>query len=715
MIAALLREVPVLDNQLKKEIQTAYSEFLARKSLRSRYAQKEMIAAIARQLGSVLRDEQGKRLGEQHLVAVEAGTGTGKTIAYLLAALPVARAREKTLVVSTATVALQEQLINKDLPELAEYAGIPFKFQIAKGRRRYLCINRLEEVLDKQNDLSQMALYEDEVALKLGPDEIKFYKALMDEYASGRWSGDRDELSVELDEAQWQPLTSDHHQCTNRRCLNFSACPFFKARGELERCDLIVVNHDLVLADLSLGGGAILPEPEDSIYLFDEAHHLGDKATSHFALSLRMGASEKAIKGFEKSLKQLLDDSGNALVLKDPVDRLYNPLREVQLGLGRWRVLVDDQLLELDERETRLRFQRGQVPEAFREHARVLSLGLAQLDVQIERLLAILKEALEGEQSELDRALAERWLPLLGTFWGRVQRMLWLARSYASADESGETPTARWILRLEAEAGQDVELHSVPVSAHTHLHDLLWSQCFAAVLTSATLTALGRFDALFTQLGVPLDTPALRLASPFNYSDNATLYIPAMSSDPGKADLHTAEVADWLAAELPKLSAVLVLFTSWRQMQTVLELLDPDLRQRVIPQGDLSKQAMIKEHRARIDRGEPSIIFGLASFAEGVDLPGKYLKDVIITKLPFSVPDDPVDATLAEWIEERGGNAFQDISVPAASIKLTQAVGRLLRTEQDSGRVVLLDRRLLTRRYGQALLDALPPFRRIFE
>jgi ATP-dependent DNA helicase DinG len=150
-------------------------------------------------------------------------------------------------------------------------------------------------------------------------------------------------------------------------------------------------------------------------------------------------------------------------------------------------------------------------------------------------------------------------------------------------------------------------------------------------------------------------------------------------------------------------------------MRRVEELLDVKLLPRLIMQGDRSKQAMLVEHKARIDRGESSIIFGLASFAEGVDLPGNYLKDVIITKLPFSVPDDPVDATLAEWVEARGGNAFQEISVPAASIKLTQAAGRLLRTEEDSGRVVLLDRRVVTRRYGQDLINALPPFARNFE
>lgn len=705
----------MLDSALKKLIQTSYSEFLSKRGLRARYAQKQMIASVARQLGSILTDEQGHRLGEKHLVAVEAGTGTGKTIAYLLAALPVAQAKKKRLIVSTATVALQEQLINKDLPELAEYAGISFTFQIAKGRRRYLCINRLESVLEKQDDLSQMALYEDEAALKLGPDEIKFYKGLMDEYASGRWSGDRDELSVELDEQAWLPLTSDHHQCTNRRCLNFSACPFFKSRAEIERSDLIVVNHDLVLADLSLGGGAILPEPEDSIYLFDEAHHLAEKATNHFALNMRLGGSEKALKAFDKNLNQLIDESGKALVLKEITNRLHGPLNDIQLMLARWRAALDDEMLSLPEGERRLRFVKGEVPDVHRLHAEQLGKVLAQVDPTIERLIGVLKDAMEGEQSELDRALAERWLPVIGTHWGRLQRMLWLSRSFAHPDDQEESPTARWVVRHDNEIGQDLELHSTPVSAHSHLKDLLWSQCFGAVLTSATLTALGRFDTLFTQLGIPLDTPATRLASPFNYAENAQLVIPNLKSDPGRADEHTEEIAQWLDEELMKIDAGLVLFTSWRQMQRVMDLLGAESLARVIPQGDLSKQAMLVEHKRRIDAGQPSTLFGLASFAEGVDLPGNYLKDVIITKLPFSVPDDPVDATLAEWVEQQGGNPFQDISVPAASIKLTQAVGRLLRTESDSGRVVLLDKRVITRRYGQAILDALPPFQRVIE
>ena len=705
----------MLDKSIQDQIQGAYRHFLAAKELKPRYAQRHMIAAVARQLGSIKSDSAGHRLGEDHVVAVEAGTGTGKTIAYLMAALPVADAMGKKLIVSTATVALQEQLLHKDLPELAELSGLEFNYEIAKGRRRYLCISRLERILTEQNDLTQMALYEDEMSQVVRPEDLKTYATLLDEFASGRWKGDRDDLENDLDEQVWMPLTSDHLQCTNRRCSHFDACPFFRARADLDQADLLVVNHDLVLADLALGGGAILPEPQDSIYIFDEAHHLGDKATGHFALSMRVKGSERALKTLERQMKQLLEDTDKAISVQDTIERIYTAIRVSLNHLGKLSDLVSDEVLTLPDNERRLRYPGGVVPEHLVVICHELAQFLAQLDPQLERLIGIVKEPLESQESDLDRAVAERWLPILSSQWGRIQRMMWLCRSFSQPDEKQKVPTARWLLTHDSEHGSDIELHSAPVSAESHLKDLLWEQCYGALLTSATLTAVGRFDTLFVQLGLPLTTPALRLASPFDYPNRAVLHVPKMKVDPSQADLHTEEVAQWLNTNLPDLTAVLVLFTSWRQMRRVEELLDVKLLPRLIMQGDRSKQAMLVEHKARIDRGESSIIFGLASFAEGVDLPGNYLKDVIITKLPFSVPDDPVDATLAEWVEARGGNAFQEISVPAASIKLTQAAGRLLRTEEDSGRVVLLDRRVVTRRYGQDLINALPPFARNFE
>ncbi|GAA0785835.1 ATP-dependent DNA helicase DinG [Marinobacterium sediminicola] len=699
----------MLSDDQKREIQEAYSRFLKSRGLKARPAQKQMVAAVARTLAkadsAAAQAEAGPVVG-----VVEAGTGTGKTIAYLLAAIPLARAKECRLVLSTATVALQEQLINKDLPEVEEHAGLAMKYRLAKGRGRYLCLNKVESLLEQQGLLGQMALYEDEAAQQLEPEVLNRYQSLMDEYAVGRWDGDRDALSEEVDDQIWQPLTSDHMQCSNRRCLNFSACPFYRARDRLEEADVIVANHDLVLADLALGGGAILPEPEKTIYIFDEGHHLADKASGHFAFGARLESSRRMLRSAQKQLAQLLQDTGSAVQLTGPVERLQRPFEDMNIGLEQLELLLRPMMNE--HSKDRYRFPGGKLPHPLIEPSAMLAQAADRAQQHLEQIVDVLKEALEGSVADIPRAAAERWFPQLGTLWGRVQHIAWLAHSYAREDVEGKSPTARWINRHETPAGDDLELRSAPVSAADTLSDHLWRVCHAAVLTSATLTALGRFDQLFASLGLPADTDAIRLDSPFDYANNGVLEVPLMKTDPGQPDAHTDEVLELLERELQSVKAGLVLFSSWRQMRSVLERLDESIKNSVLAQGEYSKQETLRRHRERIDGGDPSIIFGLASFAEGVDLPGNYLTDVFITKLPFSVPDDPVDATMAEWIEARGGNAFTDWTVPAASMRLTQAVGRLLRTEQDRGRVVLLDRRVVTRRYGRQLLDSLPPFRR---
>ncbi|MBV0931944.1 ATP-dependent DNA helicase DinG [Marinobacterium weihaiense] len=697
----------MLSDAHKQEIQGAYSRFLKSRGLQARPAQKQMVAAVARTLA-----QAGTSEGDERPVVgvVEAGTGTGKTIAYLLAAIPLAQAKECRLVLSTATVALQEQLINKDLPEVEAHAGLAVKYQLAKGRGRYLCLNKVEYLLEQQGVYGQIALYEDEAAEQLAPDVLLRYQGLMDDYAAGRWDGDRDALNEEIDDSIWQPLTSDHMQCSNRRCLNFSACPFYRSRDRLEEADVIVANHDLVLADLALGGGAILPEPEKTIYIFDEGHHLADKASGHFAFGARLDSSRRLLRNGQKQLAQLLQDTGSPVQLTDPVERLHRPFEDMSLSLEQLEVLLRP-MLEQHPKD-RYRFVNGKVPDPLIEPSAMLAHAADRAQQHLEQIVDVLKEALEGGIADVPRAAAERWFPQLGSLWGRVQHIAWLAHSYAREDVEGKSPTARWINKHESPSGEDLELRSAPVSAAETLSEHLWQACHAAIVTSATLTALGRFDQLFASLGLAPDTTALRLDSPFDYASHGVLQVPAMKTDPGQPEAHTDEVLDVLNRELPSVQAGLVLFSSWRQMRSVLERLDESIKNSVLAQGEYSKQETLRRHRAQIDNAKPSIIFGLASFAEGVDLPGQYLTDVFITKLPFSVPDDPVDATMAEWIEARGGNAFSDWTVPAASMRLTQAAGRLLRTEQDRGRVVLLDRRVVTRRYGRQLLDSLPPFRR---
>ena len=311
----------MLSDDLKKTIQTAYSEFLNNKELKARYGQKLMIADIANTLGNIELNDSGIRESEQHICVIEAGTGTGKTVAYLLAALPIAKALGKKLVISTATVALQEQVIYKDIPEVIRHSGLEFKVALAKGRGRYLCLSRLDQILMDGGDSALPALYEDEQP-EVTADTVKIYQSMMDALAKGEWDGDRDNWSEGCEDDVWRRVTTNHRQCTGRRCANVASCSFIKARDNLSNLDCIVTNHDLVLADLALGGGAILPAPEETLYIFDEGHHLPDKALNHFAHHARLFGT---IKWLEQNIKQIASLMGTISGAGD-IDRFAEQL-----------------------------------------------------------------------------------------------------------------------------------------------------------------------------------------------------------------------------------------------------------------------------------------------------------------------------------------------------------------------------------------------------
>jgi len=293
---------------------------------------------------------------------------------------------------------------------------------------------------------------------------------------------------------------------------------------------------------------------------------------------------------------------------------------------------------------------------------------------------------------------------------GRALEAHALWQAFSERDAANAPPSARWITLSRVAGEPELEFSASPVSAAHTLAKHLWGRCHGAVVTSATLTALGRFERLQERAGLANRYRYQALPSPFDYA-NAVLSVPKEATDPSDREAHEQAIVDFVT-QLAHREAALVLFSSRAQLRGVEKVLDESVRARVLAQDALPKRELIERHRAAVDAGKGSIIFGLASFAEGIDLPGDYLTHVVITRLPFAVPDDPVGATLAEWIESQGGNPFMRISVPDASIKLVQACGRLIRKESDTGTITLLDRRVLTRRYGQALLDALPPFKR---
>lgn len=705
----------MLDTALKSEIQDAYRRVVETLGLTPRYGQRMMIAEIARTLGNIESDGEGKRTSDTHVCVLEAGTGTGKTLAYLIAALPIAKARGKRLIISTATVALQEQVLNQDLPSLASHSGIAFRYALAKGRGRYVCVARLDQALEGTEPNPTLSLFEQSLQTQ-SSDFTVIASDMAQAYGQGEWEGDRDNWPEAIDDTHWRRLTVDHRQCTGRRCGHFGACAFFRSRRELENADVIVANHDLVLADLALGGGAILPDPADCIFVFDEGHHLPEKALSHFAHRFAVHGCLRWL----KTLKSSLTDLHQALAIQPTVARLLVSLPELIQNLepalgdvfsmghqlaGRPNGLADE------ETTHQSRFEKGQVPDALREQAQQLLVMFASLSRCLESISDILRESLDPDkQAGLDREQAEAWLPLVALLHGRALEAHALWQAFSEQDTSNEAPNARWISLSRVAGEPEVEFSASPVSAAHTLAKHLWGRCHGAVVTSATLTALGRFERLQERAGLASRYRYQALPSPFDYA-NAVLRVPKEATDPGDREGHERAIVSFVS-QLADKEAALVLFSSRAQLRAVDKALPASVKERVLAQDALPKRELIERHRAAVDRGEGSIIFGLASFAEGIDLPGDYLTHVVITRLPFAVPDDPVGATLAEWIESQGGNAFMRISVPDASIKLVQACGRLIRKESDRGTITLLDKRVITRRYGQALLDALPPFRR---
>lgn len=711
----------MLSDELKSQIQGAYRQFLEAKSLKPRYGQRLMIAEVAKVLGAIKVNDEGHREGELAVVAVEAGTGTGKTVAYSLAAIPAAKLAGKRLVIATATVALQEQIVFKDLPDVVKNSGLNFSFALAKGRGRYLCLSKLDVLLQESHAQSATAQLFEEEGFRIEVDEAsqKLFTQMIEKLAGNRWDGDRDAWPTTIEDEQWARLTTDHSQCTSRHCPNFGQCAFYKAREGMTKVDVIVTNHDMVLADLALGGGAVLPDPRETIYVFDEGHHLPDKAIGHFAHFTRLRSTADWLGQVEKNLTKLLAQNplpGDFGRLVEQVPEIARDLRnQQQFMFAACEQVADFKAGEdMEGRERpRHRFVGGVVPEHLIEMGVELKKGFSKLDDLFNRQTELLKEAMDGESSAgIASHQAEEWYPLFGSLQARAHSNweLWLA--FTAEDPQDSPPMARWMTLAEFGGSYDIEVNASPILAAETLRRSLWNVAYGCLVTSATLTALGTFERFKMRAGLPNSAVTAVVPSPFMHADSGVLRVPDLKADPRDAKAHT----DAIIRELPQLvegaRGTLVLFSSRKQMQDVFDGLERDWRKRVLIQGNLSKQETLNKHKARVDDGEPSVLFGLASFAEGVDLPGAYCEHVVIAKIPFAVPDDPVEAALAEWIEARGGNPFMEIAVPDASLKLVQACGRLLRTEQDRGIITLLDRRLVTQRYGKAILNALPPFRR---
>lgn len=682
-----------LTDALKLEIQDAYRAWLAARQFKPRRGQREMIAEIARTLTAA----------EGRVAVVEAGTGTGKTAAYCLAAVPIGRALGKSVVISTATVALQEQVVMRDLPDLKARSGLEFNFALAKGRGRYLCLKRLDDRL-RYAEGGEIPLFESLATPGGGEDGL--YQSLLQAFSERRWDGELDSWPDAIAPDAWRTVTTDHRGCTNNKCGYFKQCPFFKARNALDGSDVIVANHDLVLADLSLGGGAILPDPEDCIYIVDEAHHLPDKTQQHFSAAGRLRSTGIWLDNVQNVIGTMTQRFGRPQELVDVATRLADFSAHAGEALAGLEEAVS--LLSFEPRDDTVetsRFKLGEVPAAVSGAASSMLEPFAALSEEIDRTHELLTRVQEGKLSWERSFEAEDWLAPVGQLQTRALGMVSLLEAYSSVDER-EGVQARWANRYP----EDVELVSAPIEPGPLLERAFWSKCHSAILTSATLTAVGRFDRFLDRSGLA-GARALRIASPFDFPRIASFNVPAMRSEPRDFEAHTDEVADLLPGLIGEDPGALVLFTSWRQMLSVLDRIEGPLRDALKVQGEGSKQALLQAHAEDVGQGRQSVLFGLASFSEGVDLPDDLCRHVILVKLPFSVPDDPLDQAMAEWAEARGRNPFYELSVPDAALKLVQACGRLIRHEEDWGRITLLDRRIVTKRYGRDLIGSLPPYR----
>lgn len=678
----------MLSDILKKQIRSSYDVITqALPNFKKRNAQNYLVAEIAK----VLAGEYDK---SRRILVAEAGTGIGKSLAYILAALPVAQRLNKKMIISTATITLQEQLINKDLPFFLRHSDYKFSFTLAKGRQRYCCEHKLFSCLQ---ETAQSTLLDEKPQM----GDRNLLKDLNDAYLAGKWQGDRDSWPKTIPNRIWQQIVSDKFSC-KRALANHRQCPFHRARDDINKADVIVVNHALLLADLELGGGIILPDPDNCFYILDEAHHLPK-------ISRDFSSARGSVKGSQDWLKKLkpLMQQINKIVKRQTTITPGLNLLETAVEITKDLKIVEQYFSNnshyFDDSDS-YRFEMGEIPQGLSITAENLSLESKKCLSALNKLFTIINE--EIKDGNLKLSDAESLLIDCGFFLQRLENMSALWKMLSVERSNKQIPTAIWVEK----ENNEFYLNASPIEVGGLLEMMLWSKAAGTILCSATLTSLNNFDYFKRQSGLKSDdgTQYLRLKSPFNYPA-VPLIIADMDLDPTQPGFDD-ELADKIDYFITDKQANLVLFASYWQMKLVAEKLSHKYGGALLIQGELSRSKLIESHKKRCDKGQTSILFGTGSLSEGLDLPGFYLTNLIITKLPFAVPNSPVEEAHSEWIKAQGGNPFMQLSIPETSKKLIQSCGRLIRKEDDAGRIIILDKRVKTKRYGKGLLDALPPF-----
>lgn len=604
-------------------------------------------------------------LENDRYLLVEAGTGTGKTLAYLLPALLSGR----RVVISTATKTLQEQIYFKDVPLLSKVLGVEIRAAYMKGRSNYLCKLRFAEFSKDPQFPSK--------------DEAQLWP-MIDAWASSTESGDRAELALPEGFVAWRELSSTAETCTGQRCPHYESCFVTEMRRKAQEAELIVVNHHLFFADLALRtrgdddrGVEVIPRYDAAI--FDEAHALEEIATDYFGVQVSSYRLEELVRDGTKIAAKVGEKASHLLPILARVEgRAAGFFSSVEAATGLWRGNGRGR----DRNDATVRLAPGSLANCALEQTELL------------HALRELSEAASGVEDAPDlEAIARRCLTI-GDELSFV----------CEAEEEGT------FVHFVERRGRGLFLRAAPIEIAEELAKRLYGKLESAIFTSATLAVSGRFEYVRRRLGLetPEGEPRVQLAelqvgSPFDYRRQAALYLPTHLPEP-----HVPEFVDHAADELERLFAVtggraFALFTSVRNMQRAWELLERRLPYRVLIQGELPKAQLIERFQEK-----PSVLFATASFWEGVDVPGDALSLVVIDKLPFASPTDPVVAARIDALRNGGADPFGAYQVPQAAIALRQGFGRLVRTRSDRGIVAILDKRIVTRGYGRQFLRSLP-------